>query len=953
MKRGTLILEDGSKFDGFTFGASTNTAGEVVCHTGMVGYVESLTDPSYCGQILVLTFPLIGNYGVPDDKTIDDFGILRWVESNKIYASALIVSAYTEDYSHWNAIESLSSWLKKHNVPGLYGIDTRTIAKNFVEDGTMLGKIVMEGTDPKMISFHDQNRIDLMTLVSIRNPRVFNPTGKISIVCIDCGLKNNQLRILCQLNAKVTIVPWNHPVKQDEFDGLFLSSGPGDPQIQCSDTIVTIKSWIDSETIKPIFGIGLGHQLMALAVGMKITKLKYGHRGHNQSCILEGTQRCFITSENHGFTVETLEGLAKDWSILFRNQNDQSNEGIVHDFKPFFSVQFNPDHCAGPRDTENLFQIFLDIVQSYKVNPTINVRSYLIEQLTKCCSIANAPSEAISNKINKILILGNGRLIEEEPIGLDFLERQLIDALNEEQIKTVLLNPAAAPYEKSADDLNQVVDVGLHIATVEWNIEVSKPNGILISFGGQTALRSAVKLCAQSIFKKYRCNILGTPIESIEITQDNCLFTKTITDIGEKVVSYEAANSLEETLISAERLGYPVYVRATESSTSLRQDIANNREQLISLVTSIFADSSQLLIRKSVQGWKKVEYEVVRDQYDNCIMVWNMEYLDPLAVRTGDSIIVMPSQTLSNDEFYLLRNVSMKVARYLNIVGQFNIQFALNPLCSEYYIIRVHPRLTCSSVFASQATGYPLAYVISKVVLGISLVELEDTILHETYASIEPNVDYVAIKVPRLDLQKIIRDFNFMESSVKSAHEIISIGRSFEEAFQKALRKFDKHITGFDPYSETITDYEISTSTDERIFILATALHQGYTIDRLFQLTKIDRWFLHKYASIIQFIRQHSDSSITQDPLLLLQAKRLGFSDKQISKYSNCTEIENSRVFNPTGKISIVCIDCGLKNNQLRILCQLNAKVTIVPWNHPVKQDEFDGLFLSSGPGDP
>ncbi|CAM4984383.1 unnamed protein product [Rotaria socialis] len=855
MKRGTLILEDGSKFDGFTFGASTNTAGEVVCHTGMVGYVESLTDPSYCGQILVLTFPLIGNYGVPDDKTIDDFGILRWVESNKIYASALIVSAYTEDYSHWNAIESLSSWLKKHNVPGLY-------------DGTMLGKIVMEGTDPKMISFHDQNRIDLMTLVSIRNPRVFNPTGKISIVCIDCGLKNNQLRILCQLNAKVTIVPWNHPVKQDEFDGLFLSSGPGDPQIQCSDTIVTIKSWINSETIKPIFGIGLGHQLMALAVGMKITKLKYGHRGHNQSCILEGTQRCFITSENHGFTVETLEGLAKDWSILFRNQNDQSNEGIVHDFKPFFSVQFNPDHCAGPRDTENLFQIFLDIVQSYKVNPTINVRSYLIEQLTKCCSIANAPSEAISNKINKILILGNGRLIEEEPIGLDFLERQLIDALNEEQIKTVLLNPAAAPYEKSADDLNQVVDVGLHIATVEWNIEVSKPNGILISFGGQTALRSAVKLCAQSIFKKYRCNILGTPIESIEITQDNCLFTKTIADIGEKVVSYEAANSLEETLISAERLGYPVYVRATESSTSLRQDIANNREQLISLVTSIFADSSQLLIRKSVQGWKKVEYEVVRDQYDNCIMVCNMEYLDPLAVRTGDSIIVMPSQTLSNDEFYLLRNVSMKVARYLNIGGQFNIQFALNPLCSEYYIIRVHPRLTCSSVFASQATGYPLAYVISKVVLGISLVELEDTILHETYASIEPNVDYVAIKVPRLDLQKIIRDFNFMESSVKSAHEIISIGRSFEEAFQKALRKFDKHITGFDPYSETITDY-------------------------------------------------------------------------------------NSRVFNPTGKISIVCIDCGLKNNQLRILCQLNAKVTIVPWNHPVKQDEFDGLFLSSGPGDP
>ncbi|CAF3158465.1 unnamed protein product [Rotaria sp. Silwood2] len=504
MQRGTLILEDDSKFDGFVFGASTNVTGEVVFQTGIVGYTESLTDPSYCGQILVLTSPLIGNYGVPDEKAIDDFGIQRWVESNKIYASGLIVSTYTEQYNHWNAVESLSSWLNKHNVPG---IDTHMLTKKLREHGTMLGKIFMKGTDPTSIRFQDQNKTNLMIQVSIEKQRVFNPTGKISIACIDCGLKNSQLRILCQLDAKVTVFPWNYSVKQDEFDGLFLSSGPGNPQTQCRDTIATIKSWIDSETIKPVFGISLGHQLMALAAGMKITKLKYGNRGYNQPCLLEGTQRCFITSQNHGFAVEKVRFLPSGWSILFTNQNDQSIEGIIHDYKPFFSVEFYPEYCTEPHDIENLFKIFVDVVQSYR---SINVKSYLIEQLTKCYIGDNKSPKAFHDQGKKVLVLGSDILTFGQAGEFDYSAIQAVQALKEENIYTILINPSNITLDQTSIDLpnkifcEQITDT--HVLPV---IREERPYGMLLSFGERTALHCGIRLHEENMLAAYLCNILG------------------------------------------------------------------------------------------------------------------------------------------------------------------------------------------------------------------------------------------------------------------------------------------------------------------------------------------------------------------------------------------------------------------------------------------------------------
>ncbi|CAF1006251.1 unnamed protein product, partial [Didymodactylos carnosus] len=894
--RGSLILEDGSMYAGTVFGAAKNLCGEVVFQTGMVGYTESLSDPSYSGQILVLTYPLIGNYGVPDEKVCDEFDIPRWVESNKIHAAGLIVSAYAENYSHWNAFESLSSWLKRHNIPALYGIDTRMLTKKLRECGTMLGKIALDGYDPEQISFYDPAKVNLLTSVSIPKPRVYNPSGSPSIACIDCGMKNNQLRILCTLGAKVTVVPWNYRVKQEDFDGLFISNGPGDPQM-CEEPIQTIKSWIseDNTVIKPVFGICLGHQLMAIAIGLKTYKMKYGNRGQNLPCLLVGTNRCFITSQNHGYAVETSNGMPDKWNVLFENKNDQSNEGIIHSNKPFFSVQFHPEHCAGPKDTEHMFNIFVDTVKRYKqkINDNFVLKTYLIDTLS-CFVDSNAP-KAYCARAKKVLILGSGGLSIGQAGEFDYSGSQAIKALKEENIHTILINPNIATIQTSKGLANKVYFLPIISFYVEQVIKNERPDGILLSFGGQTALNTGIELHETNILKKYGCNVLGTPVESIQITEDRSLFAQKMSDIGEKVAPCEAAATLEQALESAERIGYPVLVRAAFALGGLGSGFAHNVEELIPLVSSAFAHTSQLLIDKSLKGWKEVEYEVVRDQFDNCIVVCNMENIDPLGIHTGESMVVAPSQTLTNEEYNLLRTVSIKVVRHLGIVGECNVQYALDPLSKDYYIIEVNARLSRSSALASKATGYPLAYIAAKLALGMSLVDLKNTVTGCTCACFEPSLDYCVIKIPRWDLNKFVRCSNKIGSSMKSVGEIMAIGRTFEETFQKALRMVDENVMGFDPYQRAIKDEELSIPTDKRPFILATALHQGYTVERLWELTKIDRWFLHKFSHIIQFIierMEKSSASILENRDFLLDAKRLGFSDKQIGYYCNDTEVD-------------------------------------------------------------
>jgi len=355
VKQAKLTLEDGSVFIGKSFGSENAVAGEVVFYTAMTGYPESLTDPSYTGQILVSTYPMIGNYGVPFDQK--ENGIHKYYESHKLHITGLIISDYSFEFSHWNAQKSLSDWLKEYNVPGIFDIDTRALTKILREKGSMLGKIEFE----EEIDFYDPNKENLVAVASCKEREVYG-TGKHRVVLVDCGVKNNIIRCLLNRNATVIRVPWDYDFTQEEFDGIFISNGPGDPAM-CNATVEHIKTVIGVE--KPIMGICLGNQLLARAAGASTYKLKYGHRSHNQPVLLEGTNKCYITSQNHGFAVET-ETLPEGWEPLFTNVNDNTNEGIKHKTKPFFSTQFHPEASSGPTDTEFLFDEFIKNIEASK-----------------------------------------------------------------------------------------------------------------------------------------------------------------------------------------------------------------------------------------------------------------------------------------------------------------------------------------------------------------------------------------------------------------------------------------------------------------------------------------------------------------------------------------------------------------------------------------------------------
>jgi carbamoyl-phosphate synthase small subunit len=355
MRKVKLILEDGKEFIGNSFGSETSVSGEVVFNTSMSGYPENLTDPSYRGQILVLTYPLIGNYGVPGESSTNN--ILDYFESEKIQITSLIVSDYSENYSHWNAVKSLGDWLKENKIPAISGIDTRMLTKHIREHGTMLGKIVFD-EDVELI---DPNKQNLTSMVSIKEKTIYG-NGSRKVLLVDCGVKNNIIRNFLKRDTTVIRVPFDYDFTEEEYDGIFLSNGPGDPKM-CQETIKNVSKILDKET--PIFGICLGNQILALASGADTYKLKYGHRSHNQPVLLKSTNKCYITSQNHGFAIDD-KTIGEDWETLFINLNDGTNEGLKHKHKPFFSCQFHPEASSGPVDTEFLFDDFLKLVDEYK-----------------------------------------------------------------------------------------------------------------------------------------------------------------------------------------------------------------------------------------------------------------------------------------------------------------------------------------------------------------------------------------------------------------------------------------------------------------------------------------------------------------------------------------------------------------------------------------------------------
>ncbi|CAH0604653.1 unnamed protein product [Chrysodeixis includens] len=879
----SLVLADGTVFQGRSFGAQVPMDGEVVFQTGMVGYPESLTDPSYHAQLLVLTYPLVGNYGVPDEDEKDEHGLPKWFESNRIWAAGLIVGEISTRACHWRAKKSLGSWLAARGVPGICDIDTRALTFR-LRAGVTLGRII-QGVPSfgPLPALTDPNIRNLVAEVSTKKTTVYNPSGEVTILVVDCGLKYNQIRCLIKRNAKVILVPWDHDFTSEQYDGLFISNGPGDP-IKCKKVVDNLRTVINNKkNIKPVFGICLGHQLLSTAAGCTTYKTSYGNRGHNLPCTHSGTGRCFMTSQNHGFAVDA-NSLPEHWKVLFTNENDKTNEGIIHDTLPFFSVQFHPEHTAGPTDLECLFDVFVDAVKSFKNNASFNIDNVITEKLKFEPTIQERPK--------KVLILGSGGLSIGQAGEFDYSGSQAVKALQEEKIQTVLINPNIATVQTSKGLADKVYFLPITPEYVEQVIKAERPTGVLLTFGGQTALNCGVELEKQKIFEKYNVSVLGTPIQSIVDTEDRKIFAEKVNAIGEKVAPSAAVTTIEEALVAARQIGYPVMARSAFSLGGLGSGFANNEDELRTLAHHGLSHSDQLIIDKSLKGWKEVEYEVVRDAFNNCITVCNMENVDPLGIHTGESIVVAPSQTLSNREYYMLRNTAIKVIQHFGIVGECNIQYALNPNSEEFYIIEVNARLSRSSALASKATGYPLAYVAAKLSLGISLPVIKNSVTGVTTACFEPSLDYCVVKIPRWDLAKFTRVSTKIGSSMKSVGEVMSIGRNFEEAFQKALRMVDENVNGFDPNIKQVNEDELREPTDKRMFVLAAALRKNYTVDKLYELTKIDHWFLEKFKNIIDYykiLEADHHGSIPFD--VLKKAKKIGFSDKQIAAAIKSTEV--------------------------------------------------------------
>ena len=897
-----LVLEDGTVFHGKSFGYEAPVAGEVVFSTGMVGYVESLSDPSYLGQILTLTYPLIGNYGVPKDKT--ENGISTFYESEKIQASGLIVSDFSFEYSHWNAEKSLSDWLKENKVPAVYGIDTRELTKLVREKGTMLGKLVFpDETDISFVNPDDENQVAKASCKEV----ISYGSGKHKVVLVDCGVKNNIIRCLLKRDITVIRVPWDFDFNTLEYDGLFISNGPGDPAY-CDVTVNNIRNAM--QTGKPIFGICMGNQLLSLAGGAKTYKLKYGHRSCNQPVQLVGTQRAFVTSQNHGFAVDN-NSLSDEWEPLFVNMNDGTNEGIRHKTKPWFSCQFHPEATAGPTDTEFLFDVFAELLPPAPLkgeNRIVNINALIQEYIT---SPQPSPKEREGDTLNthrtlrdsilsplrgepeggvaKVLVLGSGALKIGEAGEFDYSGSQALKALKEEGIETVLINPNIATVQTSEGIADKVYFLPVTPYFVERVIEKERPDSIFLSFGGQTALNCGVELYKNKILEKHNVRVLGTPVQAIIDTEDREIFNQKLAEIGVKYIKSEAVTSLNEALRAANELGYPVIVRAAYALGGLGSGFCDNDEELKSLVTKAFNYSPQVLVEKSLKGWKEIEYEVVRDRYDNCITVCNMENFDPLGIHTGESIVVAPSQTLTNSEYYKLREIAIRIIRHIGIVGECNVQYAFDPFSEDYRVIEVNARLSRSSALASKATGYPLAFVAAKLGLGYGLPELKNSVTKETSAFFEPALDYIVCKIPRWDLAKFHGVSREIGSSMKSVGEIMSIGRSFEEAFQKGLRMIQQGMHGFVGNKELYTNElnkELNTPTDKRVFFLYQAFEQGYSVDKIYDLTKIDRWFLYKLKNIFDIskeIEKSNDVAQLSDELFS-KSKKIGFSDYQIEK---------------------------------------------------------------------
>ena len=883
---GFLYLETGEIFEGKSIGFDGVNVGELVFNTSMVGYQEILTDPSYAGQIITMTYPLIGNYGINKSYS----------ESEGVQARGFVVKKVSDIDSNFMTEGTIQEFLINNKVVAIEGVDTRDITRNIRDKGVVKSIISSKEllSNEVMDLFNNFKDIsDIAKDVTVSEKKVIkgeNENGpKVGI--LDLGVKQNIVRNLIKRSREVIIYPMStntDEIIRDEVDGIHISNGPGDPAVH-TEVIKTIAELVE---IMPVFGICFGHQLLSLAMGAKTYKMTFGHRGGNHGVKNIKTNKSFICSQNHGYAVDSESLKNTKLEPYYLNLNDETVEGVIHTEKHAFSVQFHPESAPGPNDTEFIFDDFIKMINGSKAGKTLK-------------EIFDQPAfENKKQKINKVLIIGSGPIIIGQAAEFDYSGTQACKAIKEEGIEIVLLNSNPATIMTDENIADRVYIEPINVETVERIIQKEKPDGILAGFGGQTALNLAMKLEEEGILAKYGIKLLGINSESIKRAEDRELFKELLEKIEEPVAKSAIVSTIIDAVEFSNEINYPIIVRPAYTLGGSGGGIANNETELVEIVERglTLSPINQVLIERSLLGWKEVEYEVMRDKKGNFITVCNMENFDPVGVHTGDSIVVAPSQTLTNFEYQMLRDSSYRIIDELKIEGGCNVQFALDPISHNYIVIEVNPRVSRSSALASKATGYPIAKIAAKIALGYTLDELTNYVTQKSSAFFEPAIDYIVVKVPKWPFNKFKTASPTLNTQMKATGEVMSISRTFESAFMKAIISLEGDYTGLGLNRE-ISDAELEemiiTSHYERAFAIAESLRRGKTIDEIHKISKIDKWFLTGLQNIIDV-----ENSLINNPdnIAIKNAEKMCFLDEEIEKLLNMSD-ENMKELRDAEKI--------------------------------------------------
>ncbi|GAC1640190.1 MAG: hypothetical protein NVS9B11_06580 [Candidatus Dormibacteraceae bacterium] len=863
-KFAVLALEDGRAFVGVALGADVVGEGEVVFNTAMTGYQEVLTDPSYAGQMVCMTYPLQGNYGVRDADA----------ESSRPWARALIVRWACPVPSHHSSEASLDEYLKRWRVPAITEIDTRALTRHLRAHGALRAVLTHESEAPSQTRLAELAEVargvtpladqDLVAQASrtsreewlealpveLRRTQHADGAG-LSIAVVDYGVKTNILRSLRERGCRVVVLPhtatWAD-IEATGADGMILANGPGDPSVL--DGPVELARQAIGRI--PIFGICLGHQIIGRAAGATTSRLPFGHHGANHPVKDLETGKVHITSQNHEFQVDAESIPSGDFFVSQRNLNDGSVEGLSHRSMPVFSVQYHPEGCPGPQDNQHLYDRFVEMVREPG-------------RVLKPVGGATQPP-----KPRKVLILGSGPIVIGQAAEFDYAGTQACKALREEGITTVLVNSNPATIMTDEDVADRVYLEPLTVDAVERVIARERPDALLPTLGGQTGLNLATELAAAGVLDKYNVRLLGAGIETIRKAEDRQAFKDMLQEIGEPVPISSVCESLDEVREFAQEVGLPLVIRPAYTLGGTGGGFVTTEADLELVATRGLNASPihQVLIERSLWGWKEMEYEVMRDAADTCITVCNMENLDPMGVHTGDSIVVAPAQTLSDRDHQMLRSSAIRIIRALGIEGGCNVQFALDPKSSTYYVIEVNPRVSRSSALASKATGYPIARVAAKVAVGRRLEEIRNEVTGRTYAAFEPALDYCVVKIPRWPFDKFPAGDRRLGTQMASTGEVMAIERTFEAALTKAMRSLEQTP----PATWELGPEPIDKPNDRRLFALLHALRNGADPQSLSDRSGIDRWFIDRMANITRL-------EVEGD---LRDLRRAGFSDAMI-----------------------------------------------------------------------